>query len=624
MNRLIGLIILVGLFACQPVSKEPMVESRGIAASAGSEDVHTYAQPQEAVMYHLDLELEADFPSRTLSGKARYQIKNMGTETLFLDARDLDIKRVTLGEDETETTFQLSDNEPFKGQALEIAIEPATEWVTVEYTTRPEAGALLWLNPQQTAGKQHPFLFTQGQAILTRTWIPIQDSPGIRFTYEATVKVPKELMAVMSASNPQGKNETGVYKFEMKQPIPAYLMALAIGDLEFAPIGERTGVYAEPQVIEKAAYEFGDMEKMLISAEELYGPYLWDRYDVIVLPPSFPFGGMENPRLTFATPTIIAGDRSLTSLIAHELAHSWSGNLVTNATWNDFWLNEGFTVYFERRIMEALYGKPYAEMLALLGHQDLTGTVADLTQKGEAADTHLHLDLTGRDPDDGMTDIAYEKGYFMLRMLEEKVGKETFDTFLKTYFDTNKFHSLTTSQFVKYATKHLLKPAGLEESLITDWIYGPGLPDNCPEIQSNQFTLVDTEVEKLTSGGKPESLNTADWNTHQWLHFIRQLPSDQDNAAMAALDQTFSFSQSGNSEILAAWFEHAIRSGYSSEILPQIETFLVNVGRRKFLTPLYRAFKESGGLDTAKAIYAKARPNYHSVATGTIDALLEG
>jgi leukotriene-A4 hydrolase len=468
-----------------------------------------------------------------------------------------------------------------------------------------------------TADKNHPAPFTQGQAILTRTWIPCQDSPGIRITYDATMRVPKDLMAVMSATNPQKKSADGVYTFEMKQPIPAYLIALAVGDLEFRPIGDRTGIYAEPSVIDAAVNEFADMEKMLIAAENLYGAYDWERYDVIVLPPSFPFGGMENPRLTFATPTIIAGDRSLTSLIAHELAHSWSGNLVTNATWDDFWLNEGFTVYFERRIMEALYGEDYANMLSVLGHQDLVSDIHDL----EDADTHLKLDLKDRDPDDGMTDIAYEKGAFFLQLLERQVGREKFDEFVSKYFQKHKFQTITTEDFVKYLNEHLIQPNEIRLDL-DEWIYGPGIPDNIFLRGSDRFKNVETQVEQFYKTNDVKGLNTSDWTTHEWLHFIRNIKPDTGNPMMAKLDTTFGFSDSGNSEILAAWFEVSIKNGYALKILPKIEKFLTSVGRRKFLTPLYRGMKENDMYPQAKAIYAKARPNYHSVSRGTMDALM--
>lgn len=584
-------------------------------------DVHSYAKPQEAVTEHLNLNLAVDFDKKILDGFARWTITNYNASEIIFDTRNLNILKVTIGEEEQETTFQLGNNDSILGQPLTVAIQPETKIVTIYYQTNPDAAAVQWLNPQQTAGKQQPFLFTQGQAILTRTWIPCQDSPGIRITYEATIKTPTDLMAVMSASNPQQKNSEGVYQFRMEQPIPSYLIALSVGDLAFEPIGKRTGVYSEPSTVKAAAYEFADMEKMLEAAEKLYGKYLWERYDVIVLPPSFPFGGMENPRLTFATPTVIAGDRSLTSLVAHELAHSWSGNLVTNANWNDFWLNEGFTVYFERRIMEALYGEEYATMLWLLGFQDLTAQVNDFG--ADSPDTQLKLNLKGRDPDDGMTDIAYEKGAFFLRLLEEQVGQEKFDAFLKNYFAAHQFQTITTEAFVPYLNEHLIEPNKLDIN-VEEWIYQPGIPANIPKIESNRFSKVDAQITQLTGTATRSAIDTTGWTTHEWLHFIRNLPQDLDASKMKMLDMSYRFSDSGNSEILAAWFELAIRNGYADEIMPKIEGFLVKVGRRKFLTPLYRALKETDRLDTARAIYAKARPNYHSVSVQTIDALLNG
>lgn len=602
-------------FACQTPKEEAQQ-----TAPADPKDTHSYAQPEQALTTHLSLNLEVDFEQKKLAGFARFNISNNGADVIYFDTKNLNIQKVTLGTDESPTTFQLGEEQPFLGTALEVAITPSTELVTIYYETTPDgAAALDWLEPIQTADKKHPFLFTQGQAILTRTWIPCQDSPGIRISYDAKITVPNDLMAVMSASNPQEKNESGVYNFKMEQPIPPYLLALAVGDLKFAPIGERTGVYAEPSVVEAAAYEFADMEKMLEAAEDLYGPYLWDRYDVIVLPPSFPFGGMENPRLTFATPTIIAGDRSLTALIAHELAHSWSGNLVTNATWDDFWLNEGFTVYFERRIMEAVYGKDYADMLALLGYQDLQADVEDLGPQSE--DTHLKLDLEGRDPDDGMTDIAYEKGAFFLQMLEEKAGREKFDAFLKQYFETHKFQTIDTEKFVAYLKANLIQPLQLEVNL-DEWIYGPGIPTNIPKVQSTRFEQVNAQIEAFQSGADIGSLETKDWSPHEWLHFIRAIPEETSKARMAALDAAFGLSQSGNSEILMAWMERSIRTGYSEVNIDVIEAFLIKVGRRKFLTPLYRALIETGQIERARSIYEKAKANYHAVSRGTIEALL--
>ncbi|MEM7350532.1 MAG: M1 family aminopeptidase/hydrolase, partial [Acidobacteriota bacterium] len=403
-------------------SGNPSSPAAPAATAPPMHDVHSYARPEQIIIEHLDLDLSVDFDAQTLAGRASLTVQQRTeAQHLHLDTRDLDIRAVYLDDATEPTHFELAEADPFLGQELTIDIEPTTQVVHIDYASRPEAAAVQWLDPAQTSGGEHPFLFTQSQAILARTWVPCQDSPAVRFTYEATIRVPPPLIAVMSAENPTEPSADGVYHFRMPQAIPSYLLALAVGDLAFRPLGERAGVFAEPGVVEKAAYEFAETEEMMTSVERLYGPYLWGRFDILVLPPSFPFGGMENPRLTFATPTILAGDRSLVALIAHELAHSWSGNLVTNATWNDFWLNEGFTVYLERRIMEELHGEAYATMLTALGQQDLEQQVARLADVQR--DTHLFLDLAGRDPDDGMTDIAYEKGYFFLRMLEEAVGR---------------------------------------------------------------------------------------------------------------------------------------------------------------------------------------------------------
>ncbi len=582
-------------------------------------DVHTFAQPQEAAMTHLDLDIAVDFKTKKIKGKATLTIDNKtGTETLFLDSKALKIEKVTLGEEESPAEFKVAPSFESMGEQLSIQIKPDSKLVNIYYETSPEAEALQWLNPQQTAGKEHPYLFTQSQAILARSWVPCQDSPGIRFTYTAKVTVPKELMAVMSAENPTEKNEKGVYAFKMPQPIPAYLLALAVGNFEFAKVGDRVGVYAEPSELAAAQKEFADVPKMLTAAEELYGPYAWGQYDLIVLPPSFPFGGMENPRITFATPTIIAGDRSLTSLVAHELAHSWSGNLVTNATWDDFWLNEGFTVYFERRIMEAIEGKEYADMLAYLGYQDLESELESMGKDNE--DTRLKISLKGRNPDDGVTSIAYEKGYFFLRMIENEIGRAKMDTFLRNYFEKYAFKSMNTERFLAHLKETLPETDKLN---LKEWIYEPGLPANCPKIEPTRFTEVDKTLKTWTEGKAAAALNTKNWSSHEWLYFIRKLPKKLSQEKLKELDEAFGFTDSGNSEVLAAWFVPAIENGYAPADAA-IEKFLVKVGRRKFLIPIYTALLASeDGKAKAKTIYQKARPNYHFVAVNTLDGMMK-
>jgi leukotriene-A4 hydrolase len=624
----VRLLLVLGLLpvlltpACAPPPEPAAAPDAAVAPAV--DDPHSHARPWEVAVEHLALDLAVDFERRVLSGRASLDVDNRaGADTLVLDTRGLTIERVTLDGGE-ETSFELGEEDPLLGRPLTIALRPGTQVVHVDYATGAGADAVQWLAPEQTAGGEHPFLFTQSQAILARTWVPLQDTPSVRFTYDATVRVPRGLMAVMSAENPTGTSADGVYRFAMPQPIPSYLMALAVGDLAFRAIDERTGVYAEPSVVEAAAWEFAETAEMIDAAEALYGPYRWGRYDLLVLPPSFPFGGMENPRLTFATPTILAGDRSLVALVAHELGHSWSGNLATNATWNDFWLNEGFTVYVERRLMEALRGREYAEMLASLGRGDLEATLDELG-RGDGS-TALHLDLAGDDPDEGMTDVAYEKGYFFLRMLEEAVGRERWDPFLRAWFDDHAFESVTSEEWLDYLRAELLAPADIDpESLhLRQWVYEPGLPVNMPRVETERFAAVDAQAERWLAGElEATALDPTDWTTHEWLHFVRGLPDDLTAERLAALDAAFGLTESGNSEILAAWFVRTIAADYEPAY-PALERFLTGMGRRKFLTPLYGALAETPeGRVRALAIYEKARPGYHPLAQSSIDELLD-
>ncbi len=578
---------------------------------------HSFARPDQVVVKHLHLDLKVDFEKQVLTGTAELTIERKDpSANLILDSNGLSVLAVKSG-DGAELDWALGETNAQLGQSLTVELAESVQKVIVEYSTQPSAEAVQWLSPEQTTDKKHPFLFTQSQAILARTWVPCQDTPAVRMTYSARMQVPKELLAAMSASNPKTKNETGIYEFKMEQPIPSYLLALAVGDLEFTQLAPGVGVYAEPSVIKKAAWELEDTPRMVAVAEGLYGPYRWDDYDVIFLPSSFPFGGMENPRLTFATPTILAGDRSLVALIAHELAHSWSGNLVTNSTWNDFWLNEGFTVYFEQRIMEAIYGREYSEMLARLTLDSLLDEVKQLDER----DTWLKLDLSGRNPDDGMTGIAYDKGYFFLRMLEEKVGRDVWDAFLKTYFESFAFKSMTTEQFVEYLEANL--PVD-KDSLadIRKWVYGPGLPESLPTVNSTQLSEVTKTAAAFLEGTSPAELKTDNWTTHHWNHFLRSFKDKLTTEQMTALDAQFKFTESGNSEITHDWLLHVIAADYQPG-MARLEEFLVQQGRRKFLRPLYaRLAKSESGLAKAKDIYAKARPGYHAVSRQTIDEIL--
>jgi aminopeptidase N len=569
----------------------------------------------------MDLSWDVDFKKRVLDGEAVLHIERHGTDparSLILDSRNLHIHSVD-GGGQRSLKWSLAPADRVLGSALTIELPADVDLVRIRYATDPEAAGLQWLTPAQTAGKKQPFLFTQSEAIQVRSWIPLQDSPAVRVTYSARVRPPAGIMAVMSAAGNPTAVHDGEYRFEMKDPIPPYLIALAVGDLAFRPIGPRTGVYAEPVVVEQAAGELEDLETMVKKTESVYGPYRWGRYDILILPPSFPMGGMENPRLTFATPTILAGDKSLVSLVCHELAHSWSGNLVTNATWRDFWLNEGFAVYLERRILEAVYGKSRADMEAVLGKQDLDKEMADLPAK----DQILHVDLTGRDPDEGFSNVPYEKGALFLRALEQAYGRQAFDQFLKSYFDHFAFQSITTADFRTYLQDNLSARDPDSSVSLDEWLQKPGIPVTAPKLRSRELEHVEQLGQAWAKGQVATSaLPTGSWCTQEWLQFLRALPAKLKPEQMADLDRAFNFSRSGNSEITFQWLLMAISTHYEPAF-PRLEEFLTTVGRRKFLKPLYEELvKTKDGKERARTIYARARPTYHPMAAATIDAVL--
>ncbi|MFT4253323.1 MAG: M1 family metallopeptidase [Caulobacter sp.] len=605
-----------------PAAK-PMIAPLSTASDAL--DIHSYAKPRIARVTHVDLDLTADFDGKKMVGKAALDLLLApGAKEVVLDTKGLKIKSITDARGRA-LKWSLGAFDPHLGAPLTVTLAGAKR-IVIAYESAPDGAALQWLSPSQTAGKVKPYLFSQGEAILNRTWIPTQDSPGVRQTWTARIVAPEGLKAVMSAEmlTPDGEPVAGggrAYRFRMDKPVAPYLIAIAIGDLAFQPLGPRTGIYTEPSTLKAAAWEFADVEKMVEAAEKLYGPYRWGRYDLLVLPPSFPFGGMENPRLTFATPTVIAGDRSLVSLVAHELAHSWSGNLVTNATWADFWLNEGFTVYFENRIMEALYGKDTASMLADLGWTDLQEAI---TEAGgpTAPDTRLHIDLTGRDPDDGMTDIPYEKGAAFLRTIEKEVGRERWDAYLRGYFDRHAFQPQTAEGFIADLRANLFKgDAALEKKIdVQRWVYQPGLPENAVHVRSKAFEPVDAAAKAFAEGGAAPVEAWKGWGTSERVRFVDSLPRKLTPEQLAAVEAAFGLSAQGNSEIRFAWLELAVANRYDPAVA-SLEQFLTGQGRRKFVAPLFAALWAQGdwGRPIAKRIYAEARPLYHAVTRETVD-----
>lgn len=639
MKRLMVLLILAT--ACNRTPAEsPSAKPTASGKDIVPRDASTLANVDAFVAKHLVLDLTADFAAKTLSGTSelRFERRDPKATEVVLDTRDLTIEKVEAASGSggwMATTHRLDAATPAFGSALHIAMPAGADRVRVTYATSPSARGLQWLAPSQTAGKKKPFLFSQAQAIQARSFIPLQDTPGVRMTYDATIRTPKDLVAVMAAemdpanlgpvlSDRSGGGPSRVFTFKMPQAIPSYLIAIAIGDLAFKPMSNRTGVWAEPSMVDAAAREFDDTEKMIVATEELYGPYRWGRYDILVLPPSFPFGGMENPRLTFATPTVIAGDKSLISLVAHELAHSWSGNLVTNATWHDFWLNEGFTTYLEGRIVEVLYGKRMADMQAAIGVSDLAESRKTLEVPG---DRTLLPDLAGRDPDDAFSSVPYEQGRLFLVFLESKFGRDAFDRFLRKWFDEHAFQSATTDEFLAFLKANLLDttPGAVTDAQIQEWLHTEGIPTFAVLPVSDAFAKVEQAREEWLKGGPIDGLakTASAWSAQEWIHFVDSLPRKMEAHRLAALDQRFRLTESMNSEIAHVWYRLAIANRYMAAY-PAMERYMIRIGRRKLIVPLYRDLASyPEGLRLANKIFAEARDGYHPLAQTTVADILK-
>ena len=586
-------------------------------------DIHSFAKPLVARVTHIALDLTVDFDARRLGGTAALDIqKQPGAKEIILDDRGLEIDRIA-DQSGKALPYKVGASDANLGAPLAVGLRGDTSRIVISYKSAPDAGALQWLTPAQTAGKKQPYLFSQGQAIENRSWIPTQDSPGIRQTWEATIHTPPALTAVMSAPRsepPMTQGGESIFKFRMDHSVAPYMIAIAVGDLKFRELGPRTGVWTEPSMLDAAAAELSDTERMVTAAEKLFGPYRWGRYDMLVLPPSFPFGGMENPTLTFLTPTFIAGDKSLVSLVAHELAHSWSGNLATNATWADFWLNEGTTTYAERRIVEELYGPKVAAQQVALGVDSMNKEMAGLS----SADTRLHIDLKGRHPDEGLTDVAYEKGAAFLRTIENAVGRDRFDAFLRGWFDRHSFQPVTSAMFLADLRQYLIKgDQGLEAKLQLDrWVNEPGIPANMVKPDPQAFAEVDKAVAAFGSGRAPDKATWARWTTDERLRFLNKLPRKLPSARLDALDKAFALNRARNMEVRFAWLDLAVANRYDPAV-PSLEQFLTIQGRRKFVKPLIEALAKDRqwGRPIATRVYAKARAGYHPITTRDIDKL---
>jgi leukotriene-A4 hydrolase len=585
-------------------------------------DPHSHADAGHPRARHVRLRLAVDFEAARIDGTADLVLEAPAAGILDLDSKALEIVEVSTVSG-APVPFEVGPDEPILGRRVRLTLPEATREVRLRYRTLPDAPALQWLSPEQTAGGRHPFLFSQCQPIHARSLVPLADTARNRITYEAEVEVEAPLAAVMSAG-PAGEADgtragTRAFRFAMPQPIPPYLLALAVGRLESRDLGPRSRVHAEPETVEAAAHEFAETEAMIARAEELFGPYVWDRYDMLVLPPSFPYGGMENPRMTFLTPTLLAGDRSLVDVVAHELAHSWTGNLVTNADMEHFWLNEGFTVWAERRLLEALHGEEATVLAWAIGEKALEESMERFGAGSPF--TRLRTDLTGTDPDDAFSSIPYEKGARFVHLLEREAGRPRFDRFMREYMARFRFTSITTEEFLAFLEERLPGLAARVDARA--WLYEPGLPANAPAFRSARLDSLVARAQAFPRGARPAPAEVAGWSAAETLVYLQNLAREIDRDGCAWLDAAMGLTGRGNYEILVEWLTVAAGSDYEP-VFPRLREVLLQVGRMKYLRPLYGAMgRHPRTRALARQVFAEAAPRYHVLSRRVAASVIE-
>jgi aminopeptidase N len=579
-------------------------------------DPHSYADSSQSRTRSFDWKARVDFDSQVLVADVTLQLTAPAKGGAFdLDTRGLSIEAVDDGKGRA-LTFKLHDAEPVYGSRLEVQLPAGVERVHIRYRTASDASALQWLTKEQTLGGKQPFLFSQCQAIHARSVVPCQDTPSIRQTYTAELDVPAHLRAVMAAAptTREVKGGRALERFEMPQAIPPYLFAFAVGELASRDLSKRSRVWAEPGLVDAAAKEFEDVEAIMQTAEKLFGPYDWDRFDMLVMPPSFPYGGMENPRLTFLTPALLTGDKSQVNVVGHELAHSWTGNLVTNSNAEHFWLNEGFTVFAERRILEALEGEEMMKLHAALGLEELIKTFSQFSSQPGL--TQLRTQLDGIDPDEAFSLVPYEKGYLFLKTLEQALGRARFDKLLTTWLSEHRFGAATTDDFTALVER--LEPGLLAKVDAKAWLDAPLLPEQRWRPYSERLEAV-----RHLAGSVPTTEQAKGWSPTEWNLFLEASPRPLPLGTCRALDDRFQLTQAKNPEVLVAWLTLACESG-DATVLARTEEVLTKFGRMKYLKPLYRALV---GRDETKALARKIfdaqKARYHPIAQQVMAGVLK-
>ncbi|KAG0270132.1 Leukotriene A-4 hydrolase [Actinomortierella ambigua] len=586
---------------------------------------------------HIHINLDVNFTSKILAGSAELDIEAIADNVnqLILDTSFIDIRAVSANG--APLKHKLQDRDEKFGSALKIELASTLNKgdktkVIVDYATTQECTAAQWLEPSQTVGKKHPYLFTQCQAIHARSLVPCQDSPSVKLTYSANIKAP--LRAVMSAVPTGEENNadgTTTYKFAQKTRMPSYLIALAVGNLEGREIGPRSTVWTEPEVIEAAAWEFVDTENFIRTGEDLLTPYDWGRYDLLVLPASFPYGGMENPCLTFVTPSLLAGDRSLVDVVAHEIAHSWMGNLVTTENWEHFWLNEGFTVFVERKILQRMQGKAHSEFSAIIGYKALSESVE--LYGANHPFTALRPCLRGEDPDDAFSSVPYEKGFNLLYYLENLLGGDkVFDGYLRAHVQKFAGRSINTDDWKAFLYEYMEKTHGKEKVDLLNtvdweaWLAGTGMPpvkNNFDDTLAKACNCLckkwdDARTEAKPSEFSPKDLD--DFSSNQKVVFLERLsevkPLPHDHLDL--MDELYKLTTVRNSEVRFRWQMVCLKANYK-KIYPEVVAFATTMGRMKFCRPLFRTlYHAEDGAELARKEFLAHRSFFHPIASNMI------
>ncbi|KAL7571749.1 hypothetical protein ACA910_002844 [Epithemia clementina (nom. ined.)] len=600
------------------------------------EDGSSRSNPNEVAVTHLQWELEVDFDESILRAEARYTIRRVDSMApwLSLDTAKLHIESVT---DQTgkELEWSLHAEEPGKGylgSQLDIEIPDSVTQVAIKYETSPQSTALQWLHPSQTVGKEYPYVYSQCQAIHARSLLPCQDRPGVKFTYRAKTRVPSWAVCVMGAvqiHSFEDDHKFGKVSVWMQDvPVPSYLIAIAVGQLERKEISSRCALWSEPAIADIAANEFSETEDFLRTAESIAGiSYVWGRYDLLCLPPSFPFGGMENPCLTFVTPTLLAGDKSLVGTIAHEIAHSWTGNLVTNATWDHFWLNEGWTKWFERKIMARIRNdERYIDLDAIGGYKMLRDTVNNKDMPPEW--TKLVTNFGDVDPDSAYSIVAYEKGFNLLMALERRVGTDAFEKFFRDYLKNFANSTLTSYDFRDFCMSYFSRHNNnLRDFDWDSWFHDPGMPPDEPHFDRTWSMEAENLAEAwiaVDRNGEPApSVSIQSWTSNQKVSFLDTLQILTGNqplqiGTLNSLHKEYGFGESQNAEILFRYCQLALAAEDESILLVVLH-FVTSQGRMKFTRTLYRAmFASKKFRNIAKAAFLENREFYHSTTAKLI------